>query len=78
MPARKPPTKATPKGGLPPWLIITAIVAVAVVAVIVGADFLMKLQPTPTAPVATNVVASGRTQGDPNAPVSFVEYSDFQ
>ncbi|MCL4487898.1 MAG: DsbA family protein [Chloroflexi bacterium] len=78
MPARKPAVKAKPKSGLPSWLVVAAIVVVAVVAVVIAADLMTKLQPTSTGSGSSDVAASGRTQGDPNAPVSFIEYSDFQ
>jgi hypothetical protein len=39
-------------------------------------------QPAPTsaasATQATGIPSSGRTKGNPNAPIAFVDYSDFQ
>lgn len=77
-PRRPIPAKTKSQSGLPSWLILVAVVAVAVVAVVVGADFLLKLQGPATLPPTSGVSATGRTEGSPNAPISFVEYSDFQ
>jgi hypothetical protein len=60
------------RSGLASWLLIGAVVIVAVIAVVVGADLMIKSQgPTPG-------VAADRTAGDPQAPIAFVEFSDFQ
>lgn len=74
------PRRAIPekkKSGLPTWVIAVGIG----VAVVVGVVVLFTLQtpsaPSPTAP-STGVAATGTTKGDPNAPIAFVEYSDFQ
>ncbi len=67
---------------LPPWLIVSGLVVFIVLAVLVGADFLSKAQPTsaPSSSTLTfdGITASGRTLGDAKAPIAFVEYSDFQ
>ncbi len=83
-PRRTAPAKE--QSGLPKWLVLAAIVAIALVVVIVGADFLTKLQANsapqaaigPTSVSTSGIVRSARTEGDPNAPINFVEYSDFQ
>ena len=37
------------------------------------------VQPASTrAPAANGISSSGRTKGNPNAPIAFVDYSDFQ
>lgn len=51
------------------------------ILVIVAMVVLFNLQTPSTSTVATNVSGtqtSGRTKGDPNAKVEFVEFSDFQ
>jgi hypothetical protein len=71
-PRRTAPQKN--QGGLPSWVIPVGIGAVVVVAILA----LFTLQ-TPSAPVPTSgLSASGRTVGDPNSKVAFVEFSDFQ
>ncbi len=75
-PRRAVPQK--PQGGTPSWLVVAGVAIVAVIAVIIGADFVTKIQPPPAGPSVSGVTASGRTRGDANAPVNFVEYSDFQ
>lgn len=77
-PRRAPPQKKNPQGGLPSWLIVAAVAVLVVVVVIVGADFIGKsMGSAPVAPV-TGTSATGRTKGDPNAKVAFLEFSDFQ
>ena len=65
--------------------IIGSVVGAAVI--IAGLLFLFSREPTPAAaddPVvsapapAIEVQTEGRTKGDPNAPVTVVEYGDFQ
>jgi hypothetical protein len=81
-PRRPNPEKK--QSGLPTWLVLAGIVAVALIVVLVGADFLSKAMtqtavPTgPSSVSATGITRTGRTEGDPNAPINFVEYSDFQ
>jgi hypothetical protein len=76
------PRRAIPEkkqqGGLPSWMILTAVIVVAVIAVIVGADFLTKVQAPTVQPPTTGVTSSGRTEGNPQAPITMVEFSDFQ
>jgi hypothetical protein len=64
--------------GMPAWLIPVGIGAVVVIAIIA----LYVLQtPSPTlapAPSTSGTQTAGRTKGDPNAKVEFVEFSDFQ
>ena len=76
------PRRAIPEkkkqSGLPSWVILAAVVVVGVVAVIVGADFLAKAQPQAALPPTSGITATGRTKGDPKAPIVFVEFSDFQ
>jgi hypothetical protein len=79
------PRRADPKkqeqsstSGAPSWMLPLGIAILVIVAVVV----LYSLQTPSAAPtVATNVSGtqtSGRTKGDPNAKVEFVEFSDFQ
>ncbi len=76
-PRRAVPQKKQQQQGLPSWLIVGGIVVVLVVVLVVGVDFISKSMgaaPLPT----VNVTASGRTEGDPKAPIAFMEFSDFQ
>lgn len=70
------PRRATPqhrkRTGFPTWLLIGALLIVVVVALAVGADWIIKSQGS------TPGVAGDRAVGDPRAPIAFVEYSDFQ
>ena len=71
-PRRSAPQKK--QGGLPSWVIPVGIGVVVVVGILA----LAILQP-PSAPVPTaGLTASGRTIGDSNSKVAFVEFSDFQ
>jgi hypothetical protein len=74
------PRRAIPEkkkqSGLPSWLILAVIAAIAIAAVIVGADSLTKMT-APPAP-STGSGAASRTKGNPNAKVELVEWSDFQ
>jgi hypothetical protein len=70
------PRRATPqhkkRNGLQMWLLIGGIVMVVVIALVIGADLMIKSQaPTPG-------LAGDRNAGDPQAPIAFVEFSDFQ
>ena len=75
------PRRADPKAkerssGLPTWAIAVGIGVVVVLAVV--GLFLIQ---TPSAPAPTTgggLTAAGRTAGNPNAKVAFVEFSDFQ
>ena len=78
------PRRADPKkqeqannSGLPSWLIPVGIGALVVIAIVA----LYTLQ-TPSAaapaPSVSGTQTAGRTKGDPNAKVEFVEFSDFQ
>jgi hypothetical protein len=75
-PRRTDPRKKQEENGLPPWLIAIGVGVLVVVAVVV----LFTLQtPSAPAPVTSgSTTAIGRTKGDPNAKVEFVEFSDFQ
>jgi len=64
--------------GLPSWLVIGGIMVTIVLLVVVAVDFWSKIQPSPVVPSPSDLTASSRTAGDPNAPVSFTEFSDFQ
>ncbi len=66
--------------GLPSWILIAAAAVIVVVAIAIGADFIGKAQPAPvpTTVSSAGIVRSGRTEGDPNAPLTLVEFSDFQ
>ncbi len=70
------PRRATPqlkkRSRLPSWLLIGGVVMVALIAVVVVADSLLKSQDT------TPAISGSRTVGDARAPIAFVEFSDFQ
>ncbi len=62
-------------------LLIWAGSAVAIAVIVVVALILLNQQDEPTPPPAVsfeNIPAEGRFLGDPEAPVNFVVYSDFQ
>lgn len=69
------------QGGLPSWLVFAGMAAVAIIVVFVGAEFLGQMR-TSSQSVAvgstSGIVRTGRTEGDPNAPIELVEFSDFQ
>ncbi len=69
------PRRAAPhhpdRSRLPSWPFIGAIVIVAVIAVVAAGLIMKSNGPTPA-------VAGDRTAGDPQAPLAFIEYSDFQ
>jgi hypothetical protein len=76
------PRRADPKlkeksQGLPTWAVAIAIGVVVCLAAI--GLFLIQ---TPSTPAPTtggsNSTATSRTQGDPNAKVELIEWSDFQ
>jgi hypothetical protein len=58
-----------------PWL---ASIALAVVLVGCGVPNLGSLPLNTGASSSSPIPTNGRTRGNPNAPVTFVEYSDFQ
>ncbi len=68
------------QSGLPSMLVFIGIVVVAIVVVFVGADLLTQWQASQqaTSDPRSGVKLTGKTEGDPNAPIEFVEYSDFQ
>jgi hypothetical protein len=82
------PRRAAPekqKQATPPWLIFLAIVVVAGFAVflvsqLVGAVMSANnpAQSTASLPTSSGLTSNGRTEGDPKAQVTFVEFSDFQ
>ncbi len=74
-PRRAPPTQNKTSG--PSWLVIAGIAIVAVIAVLVAADLIAKAMSS-AAPAPTGAAVSGRTKGQASAPVSLVEFSDFQ
>lgn len=80
-PRRATPTKKEPSG-LPPWVIFVGVIIVVVVVALAVTQILGNSQsPAPTtAPssVVGGITRNGRTEGDPNAPIKLVEYSDFQ
>jgi hypothetical protein len=60
---------------IPSWAILIGVGAL----VIVAAAVLFVLQtPSAPAPSSANVAASGKTKGDPNAPIAFLEFGDFK
>ena len=68
------------QSGLPSLIVFIGIVVVAIVVVFVGADLLSQWQLSQQ--VATDprsgLKLTGKTEGDLNAPIEFIEYSDFQ
>ena len=58
-----------------PWL---AGIALVVVLVGCGVPNLGSLPLKTGANASSPIPTNGRTRGDPNAPVTFVEYSDYQ
>ena len=71
-----PPLKK--QSGLPTWLIIAGIAVIAILAVVVGADFYSKSQRAPVSFTGRGITANERTLGDPKAPLAVIEFSDFQ
>ncbi len=75
------PRRAIPEkkkqGGIPPWVIFGAVVIVALIGVLGIAQIMSAVQSSAVAPVS-NLTATGRTRGDPNASVKFIEFSDYQ
>jgi hypothetical protein len=59
---------------------VSGVAVVVIVLLAVGLDFVSKIQTRPPEPttISGGIVRAGRTEGDPNAPITFVEYSDFQ
>lgn len=79
-PRRVAPEKKK-QAGLPSWILVAAAAVIVLVVVAIGADFVIKSQPSlplPTTVSSAGIIRSGRTEGDPNAPLSLVEFSDFQ
>jgi len=72
-PRRSAPQKK--QGGLPSWFFPVGI-GLVVVLVVVGVVLIQP--PAAPAPRPDGLSATGRTLGDPNSKVAFVEYSDFQ
>ncbi len=78
-PRRAPPQKK--QTGLPSWIFVAAAAVIVVVVLAIGLDFVSKINTTPPQPTTVStagIVRSGRTEGDPNAPIALTEYSDFQ
>ncbi len=75
------PRRAIPEkkkqGGLPSWVIFGAVVIVALIGVLGFVQIMSAVQSPAVAPVS-NLTATGRTRGEPNAPVKLVEFSDYQ
>ncbi len=80
-PRRSIPTKKEPSG-LPTWVIIAGVIIVVVVGILAVTQIVDNMQPAPQAAAPTSVVGgitrNGRTEGNPNATIKLVEYSDFQ
>ncbi len=73
------PRRAAPQKksrGLPTWVLAIAIAVVVVAGVVVL--FVLQSSAGGPAPASTGLSAPGRTIGNPNSKVAFVEYSDFQ
>ncbi len=69
------PRRAIPhhkKQGVSPLVFV--IGGIVLVLVVIGADWLSKIQPT----TPSSLSASSRTVGDSQATISFAEFSDFQ
>ena len=73
------PRRAAPQkkqDGLPTWVIVVGIGVVVILGVI---GLQMVQSPPAAAPVTGNSIsAPGRTIGNTNSKVAFVEFSDFQ
>jgi protein-disulfide isomerase len=72
-PRRTAPQKK--QGGLPSWVIPVGIGVVVVVGILALATL---QSPSAPVPAGGGLSASGRTIGNPNSKVTFVEFSDFQ
>ncbi len=78
------PRRAIPvrkQRGLPAWAVVGAVAIVLIVVLVVGIDFVAKTQvkaPIPASASAGDIPRSGRTEGDPNAPIELVVFSDYQ
>ncbi|MDE3089281.1 MAG: hypothetical protein KGJ80_07835 [Chloroflexota bacterium] len=78
MSPRKAPRQKK-RAGPPSWLIVAGIVVVVVFVAIIGADFFSKfLGSSEPGAWSSGLSAKGRTVGNPNSKVAFVEFSDFQ
>lgn len=72
------PRRAAPQkkqSGLPSWFVPVGIVVVVLAAI---GLFLVQTPAAPAPATGGGLSASGRTAGNPNSKVAFVEYSDFQ
>jgi|OpeIllAssembly_1097287.scaffolds.fasta_scaffold159673_3 hypothetical protein len=76
-PRRGDPKQKQQSSGLPTWLILVGVGALAVVAALVLFNLQTTASPAPAAP-STLTASSGRTKGDPNAKIEFIEWSDYQ
>lgn len=76
-PRRAVPDKKN-KRGLPLWIRLGAIVIIVVAAIIIGMDFTSKAEAPAAAPTVSGVTGTGRTLGNPHAPIAFVVFADFQ
>lgn len=77
MSRRRPRSKKGPGGGRPGWLAVSTVVAAAVVAVI-AVVVVSALSDGDSEEPRVETTAEGRTKGLASAPVTIVEYSDFQ
>lgn len=81
MSPRRPVPQKKKTSGLPSWVPIAAVAVIVIVVLAVGLDFVSKINTTPPVPTSVStagIIRAGRTEGDPNAPVTLVEFSDFQ
>ncbi len=79
-----PPRKSRPvkkqKRGLPTWVIIAGAAVVVLIVLGIAIGTLNSAPPTPVATSITSggIPSQGRTLGNANAPITLVDYSDFQ
>ena len=75
-PRRVDPKAKAQSSGLPTWAIVIGVGAVVVLAAV--GLFLIQSPAAPAPTTGAGLTASGRTAGNPNSKVVFVEFSDFQ
>ena len=74
-PRRSLPTKEEQKSGLPMWAIVIGIGALMII--VAGVLYVVQT-PTAPKPSSSNVAAYGKTKGNHDAKISFVEFGDFK
>ncbi|MBI5651177.1 MAG: hypothetical protein HZC40_12145 [Chloroflexi bacterium] len=74
-PRRAIPLKESQKNGLPMWAIA---IGLGVLVVIAAAVLFVLQTPSAPAPASSNVLTSGKTKGNADAPIAFIEFGDFK